>query len=129
MKTMYVYILLCSDKSYYTGVTNNLEVRFEQHKQGLFQNCYTYKKRPLELVYYQLFDGPVSAIAFEKKIKGWNRAKKTALINNNWEILKDLAKCNNETNFKNADAHTSTPLSMTACTQPSFKNDNSRLDN
>ena len=56
MKSMYVYILLCSDESYYIGVTNNLELRFEQHIQGINTNCYTYKKRPLKLVYYELFN-------------------------------------------------------------------------
>ncbi len=70
MKTMYVYILQCSDGSYYTGVTNDLEKRFQEHVLGVFTNCYTYKRRPLEIAYYALFDGPTSAIAFEKKLKG-----------------------------------------------------------
>lgn len=117
MKTMYVYILLCADNSYYVGVTNDLEMRFEQHVQGVFKGCYTYKKRPLKIVYYVLFDGPNSAIAFEKKLKGWSRAKKTALINSNWEALVKLADCKNESNYKNANAHTSTSLSMTSNTQ------------
>lgn len=111
---MYVYILLCSDESYYTGVTNCLEMRLEQHEQGVFKTCYTYKRRPLKIVYYELFNGPLSAIAFEKKLKGWSRAKKEALINGKWEDLKELAKCNNETDFQNFDPHTSTLLSITS---------------
>jgi putative endonuclease len=101
MKTMYVYILQCSDDSLYTGVTNNLETRLEQHLQGLNRNCYTFKRRPLKLVYYEIFNEPLSAIAFEKKLKGWTKAKKIALIENNWERLKALSACTNETNYKN----------------------------
>lgn len=100
MKTMYVYILRCSDGSYYVGVTNDLELRYEQHEQGIITSCYTYKRRPLDIAYYELFDGPNSAIAFEKKLKGWSKAKKEALINSNWVRLKELAECKNFTNYK-----------------------------
>ena len=110
---MYVYILQCSDNSLYVGVTNNLEMRFEQHVQGINVNCYTYLRRPLKIVYHELFNSPQLAIAFEKKLKKWTRAKKLALINNDWENLKKLSACNNETNHKNAIAYTSTPLSET----------------
>jgi len=51
MKTMYVYILKCSDGSYYVGVTNNLEKRVEQHQAGININAYTHNKRPLKLVF------------------------------------------------------------------------------
>jgi len=98
MKNMYVYILLCSDKSYYIGVTNNLEYRLEQHHKGINVSCYTFERRPLELMYYQIFDGPVGAIAFEKKLKGWSRKKKQALIDENWAKLQELAICKNNTN-------------------------------
>jgi putative endonuclease len=67
MKTMYVYILECADKSYYTGITNNLELRFLQHTEGINRNCYTYGKCPLKIVYYEIFNEPNSAILFEKK--------------------------------------------------------------
>lgn len=111
---MYVYILLCSDNSYYTGITGDLEKRLQQHNQGTFPSCYTYKRGPLKLVFYQIFNGSLSALAFEKKLKGWSRAKKSALINNNWEALPYLAKYNNKTNYKNTYAYAVTPLSMTA---------------
>ena len=88
---MYVYIIECSDKSYYTGVTNNLEDRFEQHVQGINRNCYTFSRRPLKLIFHELFNNPISAIAFEKQIKGWSRKKKEALINKNYELLKKLS--------------------------------------
>jgi putative endonuclease len=92
MKIMYVYILKCSDESYYIGVTNNLEFRFLQHEQGINRNCYTYERRPLKIVYYEIFNNPDSAILFEKKIKGWNRKKKEALIKGQFHLLPELSK-------------------------------------
>jgi putative endonuclease len=92
MKTMYVYILKCSDDSYYTGVTNNLENRIDQHNQGINVYCYTFTRRPLKLVFYEIFDGSAKAIAFEKKLKGWSRSKKEALINSDWESLVKFSK-------------------------------------
>ena len=92
MKTMYVYILACSDKTYYVGVTNNLERRLKQHNSGINPESYTYSRRQLELKFYELFNDPISAIAFEKKIKKWSRAKKEALINNKFDLLLELSK-------------------------------------
>lgn len=88
---MYVYILKCSDDTYYIGVTNNLEKRFLEHEQGVSRNCYTYTRRPLKIVFYELFNDPMNAIAFEKKLKGWSRNKKEALINGNYELLPELS--------------------------------------
>ena len=92
MKTMYVYILLCSDKTYYVGVTNNLEHRFEQHQEGINPQCYTFSRRPLQLMFYELFNNPLDAIAFEKKIKKWSKSKKEALISKNYNLLPELSK-------------------------------------
>ncbi len=92
LKTMYVYILECSDNSYYVGVSNNAEKRFQEHALGINRNCYTYLRRPLKLVFSEIFSDPNSAIAFEKKIKGWSRAKKKALIEGKWELLPELSK-------------------------------------
>lgn len=96
MKTMYVYILECSDDSYYIGVCNNAERRFQEHSIGIDRNCYTYMRRPLKLVFTQIFSDPNSAIAFEKKIKGWSKAKKKALIEGNFELLPALSKSHKE---------------------------------
>jgi putative endonuclease len=92
MKTMYVYILECSDKSYYTGVTNDLEKRFQQHEQGINRNCYTYTRRPLKIAFYEKFNSPNSAIRFEKQVKGWSRKKKEALIKREYDLLPELSK-------------------------------------
>jgi putative endonuclease len=103
MKTMYVYMLQCSDDSYYIGVTNNLEKRFQEHEQGVNRNCYTFTRRPLQIVYYEMFNNPLNAIAFEKKLKGWSRKKKKALIDRDYEALPKLS-----INSKKAHAQSST---------------------
>jgi putative endonuclease len=98
MKRLGVYILKCSDGSYYTGVTNDIERRLKEHGSGKDPRCYTYKRRPVELVYFEVFWAPKEAIEWEKRIKGWSRAKKEALISENWEKLKELSVCKNDTN-------------------------------
>ena len=92
MKQSYVYILKCSDGTYYTGVTSNLENRVFKHDSGFYPECYTYKRRPLELVFYCEFTDINFAIEREKQIKNWSKAKKEALINGNYDALPNLAK-------------------------------------
>ena len=87
MRSYFVYILKCSDNSYYTGFTNNLERRFAEHSSGKNKDCYTFDKRPLELVWFETFNDVLDAIAIEKKIKGWTRRKKKPSlmrIGTNW---------------------------------------------
>lgn len=99
MKLMYVYILECSDGSFYVGVTNNVGRRFIEHITGLHDRAYTYERRPLKLVFCREFNRPMKAINFEKQLKRWTRAKKIALINNEFELLHKLAECQNESHF------------------------------
>lgn len=87
-----MYILKCSDSTYYTGVTSNLYQRIFQHETGLYPNCYTVSRRPLELVFYCEFTDINLAFEIEKKIKKWSRTKKEALINEEYEKLPNLAK-------------------------------------
>jgi len=94
MNEYYVYILRCSDQSYYTGVTNNYERRVAEHQAGGNITCYTYNKRPVELVYVAFFSEITDAISFEKQVKGWSRKKKEALIAKEYEKLPGLAKKN-----------------------------------
>ncbi|QEK52224.1 GIY-YIG nuclease family protein [Pedobacter aquae] len=101
MKYYYVYILKCRDHSYYTGVTNNIERRVEEHQSGEDKNAYTYNKRPVKLVFCEDFTEINQAIAFEKQIKGWTRKKKEAIIENNWMKLKELAVCKNQSSANN----------------------------
>jgi len=101
MKLYYVYILECADKFLYTGITNNISRRFLEHQQGLHKNCFTYKRRPVELIFYMEFKDVNQAIFFEKKIKKWSRAKKLALSNSDFDSLHILSRCNNASHFKN----------------------------
>ena len=82
MNQYYTYILKCSDDSYYVGFTNNIERRFEEHQEGIDSICYTFKKRPLKLVFFEVYIDVNQAIQREKQLKGWSRKKKEALINN-----------------------------------------------
>ena len=86
-----VYILLCSDGSYYTGITNNISRRVQEHELGLNLTCYTFRKRPLTLVYQQDFHFAEQAIAYEKQIKGWSRKKKAALIAGDIDLLSKIS--------------------------------------
>ena len=83
MKGFWVYILECSDKSYYTGHTDNLEKRLYEHEQNLFR-CYTSKRLPVRLVYSCEFETREDALARERQIKRWSRKKKQALIAGDW---------------------------------------------
>ena len=90
MKDYFVYILKCSDDSYYTGVTNNLEKRINEHQSGIIKG-YTSKKLPVKLVFSERFNDITQAIKFEKQIKGWSRKKKEVLINQNLDPLVQLS--------------------------------------
>ena len=92
MKKSYVYILLCSDETYYTGVTSNLDNRIQEHQSGKHPKSYTYNRRPVKLVYYAEFTDIRIAISTEKQIKKWSRLKKEALINNEYEKLPNLSR-------------------------------------
>ncbi len=89
---MYLYIVKCSDNSYYTGVCNNVERRLIEHNSGSDPKSYTFKRRPVILKYESYFSNPNDAIAAEKQVKGWSRSKKEALMAENWDLLKQLSK-------------------------------------
>ena len=76
MKQSYVYMLKCSDGSYYTGVTSNLTQRLFQHETGFYPDCYTANTRPIKLVYYCEFTDINFAIDIEKKLKNGQEQKK-----------------------------------------------------
>ena len=96
----YVYIIKCSNNSFYTGITNNLDKRFQEHILGKHKDCYTYKRRPLELKFHETFNDVLQAIYFEKKIKKWTHKKKQALIDGNFNRLQILSECRNATHYK-----------------------------
>jgi putative endonuclease len=92
MKQSYAYILKCSDDSYYTGITSNLTKRISEHQTGKHKDSYTHSRRPIDLVFYAEFTDINLAIETEKQIKKWSRAKKEALINDEFDKLPNLAK-------------------------------------
>ena len=89
--SFWVYLLRCADGSYYAGHTDNLEQRIEQHRSGELGG-YTSRRRPVDLVYSELFPTRDEAFAAEQQIKGWSRKKKEALIRGDWQEIKRLAR-------------------------------------
>ncbi len=88
----FVYILRCRDGRYYIGSTRaSLERRVAEHNAGTYGG-YTKSRRPVELMFAQEFANVVDAIAAERQLKGWSRAKKEALIRGDVEALRRLAK-------------------------------------
>ena len=102
MYKAWVYILKCSDNSYYTGKTQNLELRMAQHQNGTLKG-YTSKRRPVQWVFVQEFPTYIEAIQAERQIKCWSRAKKEALICGDFELLHDLSVCRNVSHCRNRE--------------------------
>ncbi|RMB56632.1 GIY-YIG nuclease family protein [Dokdonia sinensis] len=100
MKTYYVYILKCSDNLLYTGITNDLSRRFEEHQFGKNKDSFTYKRRPVELIWHEVFNDAEQAISFEKKIKKWSAKKKIALAREDYDMIQILAECRNASHSK-----------------------------
>ncbi|WP_299126659.1 GIY-YIG nuclease family protein [uncultured Winogradskyella sp.] len=92
MKFYYVYILLCSDKTFYTEMTNNLERQLQQHNSGNNKFSYTSSRLPIRLKWFLQCTNPSEAIKIEKQIKGWSHRKKQALIDENWNDLVEFSK-------------------------------------
>ena len=88
----HVYIVRCADGAYYTGTARNgLEMRVAEHNAGHYHG-FTSTRRPVTLVYSEWFDRILDAIAAERQIKGWSRAKKEALIHGDFTALRALAR-------------------------------------
>jgi putative endonuclease len=89
----FVYMLQCADRSFYVGTAtgDDLWKRITEHETGVYKG-YTSRRRPVRLVWSEHFDRIADAIAVERKIKGWSRAKKEALIRGDWTKIKLLAK-------------------------------------
>ena len=100
MQEFYVYILRCSDGSFYTGHTDDLAKRMAEH-QDLHYPCYTSSRLPIELIFHATFGARDEAIAAERQVKGWNRAKKQALADNDFERLHMCTKKQKNKKTKN----------------------------
>ena len=88
--SFWVYILRCADNSYYTGHTDNLEKRVMEHNRGEVE-CYTSTRRPVILVFSEEFSTRGDALACERRIKGWSRKKKEAMMRGDWAEVSRLA--------------------------------------
>jgi putative endonuclease len=86
-------MLRCADNSFYVGSAtgDDLSPRIDQHNAGSYPG-YTFTRRPVVLVWSEYFDRITDAIAAERKIKGWSRAKKEALILSDWAEVSRLSR-------------------------------------
>jgi LAO/AO transport system kinase len=90
VKPFYVYMLRCGDGSYYTGHTDDVGARMQQHFAG--EIGYTSTRQPVELVWQGEFESREGALGFEQQIKGWPRAKKEALMAGDWNRVQELVR-------------------------------------
>jgi len=86
----WVYILKCRDGSYYTGCTTDIDRRYGQHVSGTFGG-YTSTRLPVEMVWAAEFQDVRDAIDYERRLKRWSRAKKEAVIRQDWDALPELS--------------------------------------
>ena len=114
----FMYILECSDGSYYTGSTNNLVFRLQQHQNGVGAN-HTKKRLPVKLVYFEVFQRIDEAFYREKQVQGWSRSKKEALINGNFGKLPELSKNRMSVPSTGSGTGTTTPVVELVETTPS----------
>lgn len=89
--SFWTYMLHCADRSFYVGHTDNLDQRIAQHESGFFKG-YTATRRPVTLVWSENFQTRFEALDAERRLKGWSRAKKLALIRHDWPAISDLAR-------------------------------------
>lgn len=87
----WLYMVECADKSLYVGHTDNLDERMRLHDSGA-DGSYTASRRPLALIHAQEFETRYEALAMERKLKGWSRAKKLAYASGDWNEIRKLAK-------------------------------------
>ena len=88
----HVYIVRCSDDTYYVGSTWNLDGRLWQHNHSNDGSVYTRRRRPVVLVWNAEFDSIEQAFQFEKRIAGWRREKKEALMRGDYDDLPELSR-------------------------------------
>ena len=103
----HVYILKCSDGSYYVGRTDNPERRLAEHLSGTVKG-YTETRLPVDLVWANEFRSDTDAYLCERRIKGWSRAKKEALIRGDWDAIHSIVKNERQEREKARMGHPST---------------------
>jgi putative endonuclease len=89
---IYVYIMASYSRVLYIGVSSEINIRVQQHKDGTFENSFTRRYKIDKLVYFERFTDPGPAIAREKQLKRWTRWKKICLIDANNPVWRDLSE-------------------------------------
>ena len=94
MNGAWIYIVECANGSFYTGLTKqgDPEGRVWEHNNRVYANAYTSKRLPVKLAYAEFYESISAAIEAERRIKGWSRAKKLAMMKGDWEAVVRLAK-------------------------------------
>ena len=87
----YVYILMCSDDSYYIGHTNDIALRVERHNQGR-GSSWTAKRLPIALAHSEEFPTQNEAVQRETQLKKWSHNKKRPLIEQDYQLLRQLSE-------------------------------------
>ena len=108
MKTYYVYLLECSDGSYYIGVTNDISQRVLEHQLGYHKDSYTYSRQPVILKHYLTFANINDAIFVEKKLKKWSMVKKLAYFKKDLDTLHEKSRCQNASSHKRRSSEAET---------------------
>lgn len=105
--TYYVYILKCADGSYYTGTASDLTRRLMEHQDGVSPSSYTFRRRPIKLVWSEELETHNEALQHEYQIKGWSRAKKEALIRSDYQLIHEIVhqERGRRENKKGKEAH------------------------
>ena len=96
-----IYILKCSDGSYYTGSIKDLDARVPEHQTGAHSDAYTFNRRPVQLVWSEVVETYPEAFQWEHRIKGWSRAKKEALIRGDIDGIHEIVKAERKQREKN----------------------------
>jgi putative endonuclease len=99
VKPFYVYMLECSDRSFYVGHTDDLQTRLAQHESGALGG-HTSTRRPVRLVWFEEQPTRDEALRSELQLKGWSRAKKRALVVGDWAAIKRLARGPDRSSFR-----------------------------
>jgi len=87
----FVYILRCADERFYVGITQDLDARLKAHNDGQGA-VYTFKRRPVSLVYSERYESDTQDVARERQLKWWSRPKKQARVSGDFKKLKCLSK-------------------------------------
>ena len=101
MATAWTYIALCSDSTFYVGSTSNPPLREAQHNEGIGSR-YASTRRPIRFVFLQEFPNLLQAAEAERQLKKWSHDKKEALVKGDFDLLRELAKCRNESRSRRA---------------------------